>query len=155
MVAGLLGVLLVGADHAARPALDPTDDVLARDLLAVGAEYPAALVADHAAVVVEGKALERAAPVADRAEHEAALELLALAGIDGADAPRLVLLKLIAADHDLLDLAVALYLDGRAQEAQHDAAALALGLALGELGEDVDVLARCHVGLVGLDVGAA
>ena len=74
------GVLLVGADHAARPALDPADRVLAamRDARLVA--HAAAVVADQPARGVEGHVADGPAGVADRAEHEPAADDLLLAG---------------------------------------------------------------------------
>ena len=91
------------------------------DLVAgvVGVEHPAALVEDQAALLVEGNALDRDAGVADRAQDQAALELLALAAVPGAQRAAL-LDQLVAADDDLLDLAVALDLDRRGEEAEDD-----------------------------------
>ncbi len=43
----LVGVLLVGADHAARAALDPAGAVLARDQLALAVDHPSAVVGDR------------------------------------------------------------------------------------------------------------
>ncbi len=54
-----------------------------------------------------------------------------------------------------LDLAVALDLDRRGEEAQHDPLLLALRLALGELAQRLDVDPGRLVGLVGLEVGGA
>ena len=126
------------------------------DLVAgvVGVEHAAAVVEDQAALLVEGHALDRDAGVADRAQHQPALELFALAGVPGAQRAAL-LDQLVAADHDLLDLAVALDLDRRGEEAQDDPLSLALGLALGELAQRLDVDAGRLVGLVGLEVGGA
>ena len=97
------------------------------DLVAgvVGVEHAAALVEDQAALLVEGDALDRDAGVADRAQDQAALELFALAGVLGPQRAAL-LDQLVAADDDLLDLAVALDLDRRGEEAQDDPLLLAL-----------------------------
>src|SRR5206468_4118056 len=76
------GVLLVRADHARRAALDPADDVLAGDRLAVLGRHAPAVVADQAAALVERHARQRPAAVADRAQHEAALDHLLLARRD-------------------------------------------------------------------------
>ena len=89
-----------------------------------------------------GQALvQRLAEVADRAQHHAALDRLALAGVAGAD--RAVLLdQLVAADHDPLDPAVALDLDRRAEEAQHDPLLLALWLGRWENSVKISTLRR-------------
>src|SRR4029077_17825428 len=47
-VDGVLGVLLIGADHTGRPALDPPDDVFV-----AAAVHPAAGVGDGRVLVVE------------------------------------------------------------------------------------------------------
>ena len=152
---GLQRVFLVGADHAGGAALDPAGRVVA-DLVAgvVGVEHAAALVEDQAALLVEGDALDRDAGVADRAQHQAALELFALAGVLGPQRAAL-LDQLVAADDDLLDLAVALDLDRRGEEAEDDPLLLALGRALGELAQGLDVDPGRLVDLVGLEEGGA
>src|SRR6185295_6463242 len=83
---GVGRVLLVRADDPARATLDPADDVLAGDRLAVLVADTAARVADQAAAVVEGDVVQRPAAVADRAQDEAALDHLLLAGRDGSQA---------------------------------------------------------------------
>ena len=185
---GVGRVLLVGADHARRAALDPADDVLA-DLvlavvgrgrgrrgwrsgpcarrtgcrpaarrgsrstritsrritsssppLAVLVDHAAALVADQPAALVERDAGQRRAAVADRAQHEAAGDDLLLAGGDGAQAPFVDLDSLTIADAgDRAVLALAEDLDRRAQEAQLDAALVAVRLALRVLAQELDV----------------
>ena len=77
-----------------------------------------------------GHALDRHAAVADRAEHQARLERLVVVGGLGAQAAVAAVLELVAHQLDRLDLAVALDLHRRAQEAQHHALGLARGLAL-------------------------
>ena len=96
LVDGLLGVLLVGPDHAGGAPLDPADRVEARDLLAIAVVDAARLVVDQAAALVEGDALDRDPLVADRAQDQAALDRLALAGVDGTDPAGLVPLELVA-----------------------------------------------------------
>ena len=95
------GVLLVRPDHPGGAALDPADRVVAGDLLAaLGIDDPAGLVRDQAAPGVERDPVEPGALVADRAQHQPALDLLALAGVAGADRARLVAVELVAADDD-------------------------------------------------------
>ena len=78
-VDGLLGVLLVRADHAGGAALDPADDVLAGEGGPGGGVDDAAVgVGDHAGALVEGDAGEGDAAVADRAEDEARGDRLVL-----------------------------------------------------------------------------
>src|SRR5262245_5692070 len=113
----------------------------------VGVEDAAALVEDQAAALVKGNALDRDAGVADRAQDQPTLELFALAGVLGAQSAASVD-QLVAADHDRFDLAVALDLDRRGEEAQHDSLLLALWLALGETFKRLDVDAGGLVGLV-------
>src|SRR4051812_17386930 len=115
----------------------------------------AAVVVDQAASIVEGETVDRDSLVADRTQDEAALDRLPLAGVDGPNPARPVALKLVLADHDALDLAVALNLDRRAQEAHHDPLLLALGRAPGEVREDVDVTAVRRTGAVGVEPLAA
>jgi hypothetical protein len=85
VVDGLLGVLLVGPDHARGAALDPTDRVEPRHLRPLAVVDTAAVVVDQTATVVEGDAIDGDALVADRAQYEAALDLLAFAGVDRAN----------------------------------------------------------------------
>src|SRR4029079_8546476 len=66
----LLRVALVRPDDARGAALDPAHRVLARAALDASA-----LVRDDAALVVEGNVREAGAAIADRAKHEAAVEL--------------------------------------------------------------------------------
>src|SRR5947208_15553809 len=103
---------------------------------ALGVEHPAALVADRPPALVERQPVDRDPRVADRAQQQAGLELLAIAGVLGAQGA-VTLDQLVAADHHPLDLAIAPDLDRGAEEAEHDPLALALGLAPGELGEDL------------------
>ena len=77
-VDGVLGVLLVGADHAGRSALDPADHVLVAAAL-----DPAVGVRDGAAPLVERQPRRRHAAVADRPDHQLRRQLLALAGVLG------------------------------------------------------------------------
>src|SRR4051812_20772679 len=151
----LLGVLLVRADHARGTALDPADRVEAGDLLAVAVVDGAAVVVDQAAAVIERQPLDRDALVADRTQHHPALDRLALAGVDRADAAVFAALQLVLPDDDPLDLALALDLDGGAEEAERDLLGLALGLAAGEVGEDLDVAAVGRIGVVGVEPLAA
>jgi hypothetical protein len=76
----LSGILLVGADHAARAALDPADGVLATARVVVLVAHTPALVADHPTAFVKRDAVERAAAIADRAEHQATLDQLLVLG---------------------------------------------------------------------------
>src|SRR4051794_15746995 len=108
---------------------------------ALGIDDAAALVGDHPAPLVERNAVEPDPLVADRAEHDSALDCLALAGVARADRSGFVAMKLVARHDDPLDLAVALELDWRTKEPQHDPSRLSLGLSGGEVGEDLDVLA--------------
>src|SRR5918995_71389 len=154
-VDGVLGVLLVRAYHSARPAFDPPDPLLPGLVpAAIAGDHPAGLVGDHAAPIVERDAVDRHALVADRAQDEPRLDRLALPGVAGPERPRLVAMELVAPHHDALDAAVALDLDRRREEAQHDSPRLALGLLARELVQDLDVLARGDAGLR-LEVGAA
>src|SRR5262249_669248 len=75
------GVFLVGADEAARAALDPAGAVHA-----FAAEHPAVGVGDHASVVVERHARQRDAAVADAPQDETARDHLGLAGGDRLEA---------------------------------------------------------------------
>src|SRR4029453_18902622 len=126
----LLSVLLVGADHAGGAPLDPADRVKPGHDLARAVVDPATLIVDQSAAFVERHPVDRHARVADRAQHHAALDRLALAGVDGADAPGVVALELVAGHHDPLHLATPLDLDRGAEEAHHDLLVLALRLAL-------------------------
>src|SRR5262249_58787033 len=82
-------VLLVGADDAGRPTLDPPGAV---DALA----DPPTFVRDRPATLVEGDAVERHAVVADAAENEARGDRLALARRHRADVAGLVALEAAA-----------------------------------------------------------
>ncbi len=79
---GLAGVVLVGADHAAGPALDPPGHVLARRVPAV-AQHPPCLVGHGARALVHREAGQRDAAVADGADDEVGREHLQLAGAHG------------------------------------------------------------------------
>ncbi|MDP9346596.1 MAG: hypothetical protein M3P44_12930, partial [Actinomycetota bacterium] len=80
-----------------------------------------ALVADQPAALVERDAVQRAAAVADRAQHEPALDHLLLTGGHRPHAPVVVLVELVDRDahagHRAV-LALAEDLERRAQEAQ-------------------------------------
>src|SRR5918996_689576 len=153
-VHGLLGVALVGPDDPGRAALDPADGVLAADRLAVLAQDAAALVRHGALALVEGHALHLDSLVADRPEHDVAVELRD--GLGGARAQVAVLvLERVAADPDALDPVGPEDLDRRDEEPQHDPTTLALVLAGGVSGEDLDVLARRAARGVALEPGAA
>src|SRR3546814_14911593 len=69
--------MLVGADHARRPALHPADRVETTDDAAV-------LVCRDAAPGIERHAVERLRVIADRRDHEAAFDLEELAGAERA-----------------------------------------------------------------------
>src|SRR5215218_7165890 len=150
-VRGLLRVALVRADDPGRPALDPTDDVLAGGRRTGVAKYPPTLVWDHTAAIVEGQVLERQTAIADRAEHEPALDFLEPIGRARPDPARVVPHQLVVADPDALHPVLAEDLDRRDEEAQHDPAGLSGRLAAGVTGQDLDVLLRRHAGLVALD----
>src|SRR5258705_425362 len=107
----LRGVLLIGADHAARAALDPPGDVDARGDAAV-------LVRDRSAALVERDARKRDAAVADAAEDDAALEGLRLARRHGAQRAARVRLEAVVYELDPLDPVVAENRDRREQEPQ-------------------------------------
>src|SRR5206468_10222669 len=102
-----------------------------------GVEHTTALVEDQATLLVEGDSLDRHAGIADGAKHQAALELFTLARVLGPQCATF-LDQFIAADHDLLDLSVALDLDRRDEEAQDDPNLLAAGLTLGKLAQRLD-----------------
>src|SRR3546814_4598337 len=72
-----IAVMLVGADHARRPALHPADRVEATDDAAV-------LVCRDAAPGIERHAVERLRVIADRRDHEAAFDLEEFAGAERA-----------------------------------------------------------------------
>src|SRR5438093_1715511 len=120
------GALLVGADDAAGAALDPADGVLAAQRPAVFAEDTAVVVGDAAGPGVDRDAGDRLAAVADRAQDEAALEHLLVAGRHGAPLVDPVVDDAHGAHAALL---VAEDLDRRAQEAQLEPARLAGRLA--------------------------
>ena len=80
------GVLLVGPDHARRPALDPADDVLARGRRPSSPTTRPASLRIRPAALVEGQPGHGDAAIADRAQHQPALDHLLLAGRLGADA---------------------------------------------------------------------
>ncbi len=83
-VDGLLSAFLVGADDAAGAALDPAGGVVAGAMAAaLGFQDPAAGVQDRAAPLVESDSLDPDPGVADRAQQQPALELLAVAGVVG------------------------------------------------------------------------
>src|SRR5918993_5713797 len=88
-------VLLVGSDHAARPALDPARGVQAR-------LDAAALVGNRPRALVEGDAGQPDAPVADAAEDDPAGDGLPFARPHSA-----AIDELVADELDRLDLAVA------------------------------------------------
>ena len=88
-------VLLVGADDAARAALDPAGRVQA------GLD-PAALVRNRPGALVERDAGQPHAPVADAAEDDPARDRLALVGRDRASVD-----ELVAHEFDRLDRALA------------------------------------------------
>ena len=73
-------ILLVGADHAGRAALDPAGHVLAEAMRAGLVDDAAAVVADQATALVERDVAERLPGVADRAEHELRRDLLERSG---------------------------------------------------------------------------
>src|SRR3954454_18460672 len=142
---GVGGVLLVGADHARRAALDPADGVLAGGAGAVVAGHPAALVADQAAALVERDPGQRQAAVADRAQHEPAGDDLLLVRGHGAQAAARVGLDAVAhhphAGHRAV-LTLAEDLHRRAQEAQLDLALVPVRLASRVLAQQLDVAPR-------------
>ena len=72
------GVLFVGADHAARAALDPADHVLAAMRALVLVAYPPTDVPDQAASSVERDVVDGPTAIADRAQDQAAVDLLSL-----------------------------------------------------------------------------
>src|SRR5215207_9128765 len=142
----LLRVTLVGPDDPGGTALNPADRVLAAPL-----EHSPALVRDHAATLVEGHSRDASAAVADRAEHEPAVELLSQLGRARPHHPDVVLDQLVVHDADALDALAAEDLHRRHEESQHDPAALAERLARGVATEDVHVLLRGGVRRLALD----
>ena len=143
-VDGVVGVLLVGADDAARAPLGPADDVLA-------APHAPVHVGDQAAAIVERDAVERRAAVADRAKHGLRGKLEALVGRARAQRAVGARLERVAREHDRLDAALAADLDRREQEAQHDTAAMPGRRARGVAAHDLDVAPRGGVGRRVLD----
>ena len=121
--------------------------------VAVVVGHAAAVVADQAAALVERHAGQRAAAVADRAQHQAAVDDLLLAGGDGAQrrrgvrldagcAPRAAPLTAPSSPSPRISTR-------RAQEAQLDPVRLArCGSRCAYSLQDVDVAARGRVGLV-------
>src|SRR5262249_4108058 len=116
----LRGVLLVGADDAARAALDPPGDIRT-----TGTGHAAALVRDRPRLLVERDARAGDALVADARQHDPRRDDLQLTGRAG-DETALFLDELVADDLDRLDLAVAEDRDRRDEEAKHNASGLPL-----------------------------
>src|SRR4051812_48354993 len=114
---GLRRVLLVRADDARRPALDPARAVRPRDVFAVVGEDAAGVVADRAARLVERNVGQGHTAVADAAEHETARDRLALVRSDG-DNAILTRLEPVAHDLDRLDALLAVDRDRGGEEAQ-------------------------------------
>ena len=99
-----------------------------------------------------GALVERATPrghalVADRAENQAAFDLLALPGIDRAHAT-VLFAQLVPAYDDRFDLPVTANLDRGGEEAQDDPLRLARRLALGVVGEESSRFSRELVGVL-------
>jgi len=134
-VDGVLGVLLVGADHPAWPPLDPPDDVLV-----AAARYPAVGVGDGPAPLVERQSRDRHTAVTDRPHHQLGWQLLALPGVFGRHPPAGVDDQFVAAQHDAFHLAVALDLDRRCHEPEHQAAVPRAGFAARIVAQRLDVL---------------
>src|SRR5215204_5008224 len=63
-------VLLVGPDHAGRTSLDPAGAVHTGDRLAVLVEHPAAIVQERPTGLVERKAGQRDASIADASKDD-------------------------------------------------------------------------------------
>src|SRR4029453_8865305 len=115
-------VLLVRADYTRRAALDPAGAVDTR-------LDAAALVGDRAGLIVEGPARQPDTVVAHAAKDEPAWQRLVLVRRHGA----VVRVELVADELDSLDALLAEDRHGRVEEAEDDAARLALGLAGGEV----------------------
>jgi hypothetical protein len=128
----LVGVLLVGPDHAAGTALGPADDVLATP-------HPSALVRDQPALLVERHLGERRAPVADRAEHRLRRNLDSLIARAGAQGPVGGGLERVTHERHRLDVTRTVQSNRREQEAQHDLARLGGERTGGVLAQDLDV----------------
>src|ERR1700744_5480600 len=77
-VDGVLGVLLIGADHTGWPALDPSNDVLVAAAL-----NPTVGVGDGRAFVGERQSRSGDTAVADRPYDQLNWEFLAIAGVLG------------------------------------------------------------------------
>src|SRR6202035_15076 len=135
-------VLLVGPDHATPTALDPAAHVLAAVRARLLIAHAAADVPDQSALFVERDIVDRTAAVADRAQHQSALDLLELIRGYRTQPATPVGLDLVAHHLHRSDrpmLTVAQQRDGRSEEAQADAMAATRRPAVGELAQQPDV----------------
>ena len=150
---GVGGALLVRADDAGRPALDPADRVLARPGRAVVLADPAAVVADQPTALVERHSRQRTSAVADGADHKPAGDQLVLVGGHRPDASARIRLEPVA--HDAQPghgpVSVAEDLDRRAAEAQLDPVRLPGRSPGRELAQHGDVPPHGGGGVLGLE----
>src|ERR1700730_15123735 len=138
LVDRVLGVLFVSADHTARPAVDPADDILVATAL-----HPTVAMRDGRAFLVERQTRSGHTAIAHRPHDELNRQLLAIAGVLGRDPSILVGYKLLAAEHDALRLAFAVDLDRRCQKPEHHPPVSRTRLLAGVAAQYLDVqLAR-------------
>ena len=139
-------VLLVGADHAGRPPLDPADHVLRGQRPVVVVHHAPTDIADRPAGGIERHVRQRSAAIADRPDDEPALEELLLAGGN-----RAAVLHPVSPDADGGDRpSVTPFQRQRGgQEPKLDAVAGAAPWPLGVLAQQLDVAAV----VVDLEVG--
>ena len=148
---GIRSILLVRTDHAARTALDPSDHVFPAVRARLLVAHAAADVPDQSAARVKWNVVDRSAAVADRAQDEAALDLLTLTCWHRPQAATSIGLDPVANDLQRRHrpvLALAEQGDRRAVKAQRDPVVVAGRLALCELAQQLDVAPRGRVRLL-------
>ena len=137
-------ILLVGADHAARAALDPAGAVHTRYRRARVVQDTADIVPDRRPPVIERNAGHGRAPITDAAQHQPTRNHLALVGGHRVDPTARIRDQLVPDDLDRLDAAVAQDRHGRDAEAQAQRLRPALGRAHGNLAQQLDIAPRDH-----------
>src|SRR5688572_9649125 len=136
---GLRRVLLVRADDARRPALDPSRAVEAGYRRAALVQDAAVGVRDRSRALVERHSRDPDPAVPDAAKDETAGKRLALLGGDGPNRTALVRLEAVAHDLHTLDALLSEDRDRRRAETEPDRPRLPRRLPCGEVAKDLEV----------------